>query len=106
VSVFVSFEVFVRPALLKMMGRRRLYRPEVTATLDADVTGPEEKLQFARVLIRRGPQGYTASPTGSSSSNLLSTVARANGLAMIPPGVQTARSGEEARVMLLRSLED
>jgi molybdopterin molybdotransferase len=106
VSAFVSFEVFIRPALLKMMGRRRLYRPEVTATLDGDVSGPAEKTQFARVLVRRGSRGYTASPTGSSSSNLLSTVARANGLAMIPPGVQTARSGEEVRVTLLRSLED
>jgi molybdopterin molybdotransferase len=88
-----------------MMGRRSLYRPEVTATLDADVSGPEEKLQFARVLLRRGPRGYRASPTGPPSSNLLSTVARANGLAMIPPGVQTARAGDEVRVMVLRSLE-
>src|SRR5437764_2385978 len=106
VSVFVSVEVFVRPALLRMMGRRGLYRPEVTATLGADVSGPEEKLQFARVLVRRGPDGYTASPTGPSSSNLLSTVAKANGLAMIPPGVQTARAGEGVRAMMLRSLED
>ena len=83
-----------------------MYRPEVTATLDADVSGPAEKLQYARVLVRRGAAGYTASPTGPSSSNLLSTVARANGLAMIPPGMQTARPGEEVRVMLLRSLED
>ena len=37
VSVFVSFEVFVRPALMKMMGRRQLFRPEVPATLEEDV---------------------------------------------------------------------
>ena len=106
VSAFVSFEVYVRPALLKMMGRRRLYRPEVTAALEGDVSGPEEKLQFARVLVRRDHGAYVANPTGPSSSNLLSTVARANGLAMIPPGVQMARTGETVRVMMLRSLED
>src|SRR5919201_502478 len=78
VSAFVSLEVFVRPAVLKMMGRRNLYRPEVTATLEADVSGPKEKLQFARVLVRRGPVGYTAAATGGSSSNLISTIARAN----------------------------
>jgi molybdopterin molybdotransferase len=106
VSAFVSFEVFVRPALLKMMGRRSLYRPEVTATLEADVSGPREKVQFARVLVRRGPGGYTAAVTGPSSSNLISTVARANGLAMVPAGVETTRAGEEVRVMVLRSMGD
>jgi molybdopterin molybdotransferase len=109
VSVFVSLEVFVRPAILKMMGRRNLFRPEVTAVLETDISGPEEKLQFARVLVRRRslhPGGFTASVTGPSSSNLVSTVVRANGLAMIPPGVETARAGEEVRVMLLRSMGD
>jgi molybdopterin molybdotransferase len=106
VSAFVSFEVFVRPALLKMMGRRTLYRPEITARLEADVSGPREKLQFARVLVHRAADGYTARPTGPSSSNLLSTVARANGLAMIPAGTETARAGEDVRVMLLRSMGD
>ena len=54
VSVFVSFEVFVRPALLKMMGRTQLERPEITATLTEDVGGPKGKLQFARVVVARG----------------------------------------------------
>lgn len=106
VSVFVSFEVFIRPALMKMMGRRDLYRPEVTAVLDADITGPREKTQFARVRVRRGGEGWVASPTGASSSNLLSTVARANGLAVIPEGTASVRAGGPCRVMLFRSLED
>lgn len=106
VSVFVSFEVFVRPALLKMMGRPDLFRPEVTATLTRHVSGPKEKLQFARVRVRRGEDGWTAEPTGSSGSNLLTTVARSNGLAMIPPGVETAEAGSEVRVMVFRALED
>lgn len=106
VSVFVAFEVLVRPAILKMMGRRQLFRPEVTAVLETDITGPREKTQFARVLVRRGPDGYRASVTGGRGSNLIATVARANGLAIVPPGVETARAGEECRVMLFRSLEE
>ncbi|MDP9343649.1 MAG: molybdopterin molybdotransferase MoeA [Actinomycetota bacterium] len=106
VSVFVSFEVLIRPAILKMMGRQDLFRPEVTATLAGEVSGPKEKLQFARVRVRRGPDGWVAEPTGSAHSNLISTVARANGLAMIPPGVETAHAGERYRVMLFRSLEE
>jgi molybdopterin molybdotransferase len=106
VSVFVSFEVFVRPALLKMMGRRTLSRPEVTATLTADVRGPKGKLQFARVEVRRDARGWSATPTGARGSNLISTVARANGLAMIPVGTETAPAGTTVPVMLFRSSED
>jgi molybdopterin molybdotransferase len=105
VSVFVSFEVFIRPALLKMMGRRGLYRPEVTARLETDIAGPREKTVFSRVLVRRGPDGWRAKSTGGRGSNLLATVARANGLAIIPPGVESLTAGQECRVMVFRSLE-
>ena len=103
VSVFVSFELFIRPALMKMMGRKDLSRPEVTARLKGDVSGPRGKMQFARVLVRREGDGYVATPTGGRGSNLLATVARANGLAMIPAGVEIARAGTDVRVMLFRS---
>jgi len=105
VSVFVSFEVLIRPAILKMMGRKKLFRPEVTARLDADVSGPKEKTQFARVLLRQGPDGYVATPTGARGSNLISTVSRANGLAIVPPGVETAPAGSEVKVMVFRPAE-
>ncbi len=106
VSVFVSFEVFVRPALMKMLGRSQVRRPEVTATLTQDVSGPVGKLQFARVVVARGADGWSATPTGGRGSNLISTVSRANGLAMIPVGTETAPAGSQVRVMLFRSSED
>ncbi|MDP9243133.1 MAG: molybdopterin molybdotransferase MoeA [Actinomycetota bacterium] len=105
VSVFASFEVFIRPALMKMMARRDLFRPEITAKLTADITGPRGKTQFARVLVRRTPGGRVAEPTGGSASNLISTIARANGLAIVPPGVETLRAGSDCRVMLFRAPE-
>ncbi len=105
VSVFVSFEVFIRPALRKMMGRRQLFRPEVTARLDADVTGPRGKAQFARVRVRRTTDGWVATPTGPRGSNLIATVSRANGLAIVPPGVETAPAGTEVTVMIFRPTE-
>ena len=106
VSVFVSLEVFVRPAILKMMGRRQLFRPEVAATLTDEVRGPRGKLQFARVEVRHDGTGWSATPTGGRGSNLMSTVARANGLAMIPEGTDLAPAGSSVRVMLFRSSED
>jgi len=106
VSVFVSFEVFIRPALRKMMGRRQLLRPEVTARLDTDVTGPVGKTQFARVRVRRTAEGWIATPTGPRGSNLIATVTRANGLAIVPPGVETAPAGSEVTVIVFRATED
>ena len=106
VSVFVSLEVFLRPAILKMMGRGHLFRPEVTARLTEDVRGPRGKLQFARVEVRREDAGWSAAPTGARGSNLISTVARANGLAMIPAGTDVASAGSTVKVMLFRSSED
>lgn len=105
VSVFVSFEMFVRPALMRMMGRPE-DRPEVTATLEAEVGGPPEKVRFARVRLRRRGQEWLAAPTGGRQSNLLATVSRANGLAIVPAGVETARTGEEIHVSLFREPED
>jgi molybdopterin molybdotransferase len=102
----VSFQVFIRPALMKMMGRRNLFRPEVTARLEQAVSGPKPKTQFARVRVRRTRDGWVATPTGGRGSNLIATVARANGLAIVPPGVETAEAGSEVRVMLFRSMED
>jgi molybdopterin molybdotransferase len=106
VSVFVSFEVFIRPALMKLMGRKQMFRPEVRARLTEDVVGPRGKTQFARVLVRPGASGeYEASPTGGRGSNLIATVSRANGLAIVPAGVERAAAGEEVDVWLFRSME-
>jgi molybdopterin molybdotransferase len=106
VSVFVSFEVFVRPALMKMMGRQQLFRPEVPATLEEDIIGPVGKTQFARVRVRRTKEGWVATPTGGRGSNLIATVAKANGLAVVPAGVETAIAGSSVKIILFRSMED
>jgi molybdopterin molybdotransferase len=106
VSVFVSFEVFIRPALLKMMGRKDVFRPEVTAVLETDVGGPKARTVFARVRVTRHNGDWHAASTGPGQSNLISTVAKANGLAIIPPGVETMAAGSKVRVMLFRALED
>ncbi|MGZ8613019.1 MAG: molybdopterin molybdotransferase MoeA, partial [Actinomycetota bacterium] len=106
VSVFVSFEIFIRPALRKMMGRRQIFRPEITARLDADVSGPVGKTQFARVRVKRTKQGWIATPTGGRGSNLIATVSRANGLAIVPASIETATAGSQVKVIVFRSSED
>lgn len=102
VSAFVSFELFVRPALLRMMGRRDLFRPEVIARLEGEIPGLPTKARLARVRVHPDDGGWTAVPTGGPGSNLLSTVGRANGLAVVPPGTAALGAGDRCRVMLFR----
>jgi molybdopterin biosynthesis enzyme len=84
-----------------MMGRPT-GRPEVTATLEANVTGPREKVQFARVRLRRSNGAWLAAPTGGRQSNLMATMSRADGLAVIPAGVETVAAGAPVRVVRVR----
>src|SRR4029453_16262812 len=106
VSVFVSFEMFVRPAILKMMGRTSLDRPEVTATLTGEIGGPKDKSVFARVEVSRASAGWAAEPAGGGGSHPTAPGARANGVVFLPPGVDHAVLGERVRVRLFRSSED
>jgi molybdopterin molybdotransferase len=106
VSAFVSFEMFVRPALLHMGGRRDLHRPEVSAVMDDEISGPTGKTVFSRVRVHRTDEGLRAQSTGGRSSNLFRTVTRANGLAVIPSGVERIEPGQEARVLVFRTLTE
>jgi molybdopterin molybdotransferase len=105
VSVFVSFEVFVRPALLRMMGRAG-ERRSVTATLEGELGGPSEKVRFARVRLRREGDEWRATPTGGGRSNLLATVSRAHGLAVVPIGVDRLGAGDRCRVVVIRDPDE
>jgi molybdopterin molybdotransferase len=105
VSVFVSFEILVRPALMRMMGRPE-GRPEVTATLEGEVGGPPEKVRFARVRLRRRGEEWLAAPTGGRQSNLLATLSRAHGLAVVPAGTPELRAGDRCRVIVFRDPDE
>ena len=101
VSAFVSFELFVRPALRRMQARADLNRPRVTAVLERDITSPEHKISFLRVKLRRdGPQ-WVASLTGPQGSGLLHSAVSADGLAEIPADRTAVAAGETVVVHLL-----
>jgi molybdopterin molybdotransferase len=74
--------------------------------LTGSIEGPTDKTVFARVDVSRGTDGWSATPTGGRGSNLISTVARANGLAILPPGSGSADAGERVTVLLFRAHED
>lgn len=105
VAAFVAFEVFVRPAVLKTMGRRDVQRPEVQAVLDAEVTGPAGVTVYvpARVSHREG--AWHATPTGPAAPHLLGAMVQANGMIVLPPGDTAHGPGERVRVQIFRALE-
>jgi molybdopterin molybdotransferase len=105
VSVFVSFELFIRPALLKMMGRTDLDRPVIQAAIDEQMDGLPDKTRYSRVLVYRDNGSWRAKSTGPAASNLLGTVVKANGLAVIPPGDVPVKAGEQVSVQLYRPLD-
>lgn len=101
VSSFVSFEAFVRPAIRHLQGRRDVQRPTVTARAAETLTAPPAKRGYLRVTLSRDDQGWTAAPTGHQGSHVISSIASADGLAVVPEDVTEIPAGEQVRVHLL-----
>ncbi|MBN2026910.1 MAG: molybdopterin molybdotransferase MoeA [Actinobacteria bacterium] len=101
VSVMVSFEQFVRPALLKMMGRARIYRPVVTAVLDSPLGRKTGRMEFIRVIVEWRDGRYHARATGPQGSGILKSMVVGNGLALLPKDVGRLEAGTEVTVQLL-----
>jgi molybdopterin molybdotransferase len=100
VSSMVSFEVFVRPAILKMMGRSNLAVPNITAIIEDPVENDGGRRFFARVVVSRRDGKYFARLTGPQGSGILTSMTRANGLAVIPEGTEEVKSGSTVKVMM------
>lgn len=106
VSVLVSFEVFVRPALARRAGAR--YAP---VTLPAVVTSgwssPEGRQQYHRVRLSRDVTGaYAAEPVSGPGSHLVGGLAQADGLAVIPAETVEVSTGSRVSVLPLRSVSE
>jgi molybdopterin molybdotransferase len=94
VSAYVSFEVFVRPLIRRMMGFTDIARPQVRATVLDGFASPGGKTQFARVDLDVVDGQYVIRSTGAQGSHILGGLARANALAVVPPDVTEVRPGD------------
>ncbi|MBT2505524.1 molybdopterin molybdotransferase MoeA [Streptomyces sp. ISL-98] len=101
VSSYVSFELFVRPAIRALMGLKDVHRPTVRATLSADkpLSSPAGKRQFLRGTYDE--ESGTVTPVGGAGSHLVAALARANALITVPEDATTAEPGTEVVVVLL-----
>ncbi len=101
VAAFVAFLQFGRPAILKMLGYRDWAPPIVRARLLAPCENRGQRRHFVRVLLERAGEEYVARPVGEQGSGILSSVALANGLAVIPEQWNEAPAGALVDVQLL-----
>lgn len=107
VSSLVSFELFVRPAILKMGGRTKLHRQVVQAQLEHQVTHSPDRNEFTRAIVTEhydqtsGGYRYTARTTGAQNSSRLLSMLGANALLRLAPGASVIEEGETVPALLL-----
>ncbi len=106
VSALVSFEVFARPALLKMAGHTQIYRPRENATLAHRIKHDPGRTEFQRVILTRRPDGtLEASTTGFQGSGRLLSMVGANGLIRLPEGQADFEAGAVVEAMIMGMVE-
>lgn len=101
VSCMVSFELFARPALLRMAGRERIYRRMFKATLTDTMRKRPKMLHFLRVVLREEGGRWYAGSTGPQGSGILRSMSVADGLAVGEEGLEEVVAGTEVWVMPL-----
>ena len=100
VGAMVSFELFVRPSILKAMGHRRLFRPMVRAVLQEPAVNEEVRPHLVRGIVSLRNDRYHVSTTGNQSSGRLSSMIQGNGLLRLAPEASYT-AGDEVDVLLL-----
>lgn len=101
VSVMVSFELFARPAILKMLGKTKLTKTTIEATLLDEVRRKDDRRHFLRVMLEEREGKYFARLTGGQGSGILLSMVRAQGLAIISEDVAHLPAGAQVQVMML-----
>ncbi|TET97157.1 MAG: molybdopterin molybdotransferase MoeA, partial [Dehalococcoidia bacterium] len=102
VSSMVTFELFARPALMKMIGKTNWQRPMVKAVAEERIVNRDDpRRYYARCIVRQKDGRYYASLTGPQGSGVLTSMVYANALTVIPPEVDEVQPGEEIDVIML-----
>ncbi len=106
VSSMVNYELFVRPAILKMMGKTNLAKPSVEAIMEDGIKNDDGRRVFARVVVQKREGTYYAKLTGPQGSGILRSMALANGLAIVPEDKEKVVKGDKLQIMMLDWSQD
>ncbi|HYQ82045.1 MAG TPA: hypothetical protein VEP68_11105, partial [Anaeromyxobacteraceae bacterium] len=102
VSTMITFEEFVRPALLRMMGHNRVIKRRLPATLREEVRKKGGKVNFLRVRLERINGNLVATTSGDQNTGILKTMIQADGIAVVPASQGDLRPGTTVEVQVLR----
>jgi molybdopterin molybdotransferase len=102
VSTMVTFELFVRPAIRKMMGHAQPFRRSVPVRTAEPISLRPRLQHFLRGIASDGPQGLEARLAGPQGSGILTSMVRANALLIIPEGQQETPTGSTVQALLFR----
>ena len=101
VSAYVSFEVFVLPAIRRMMGRTPYRRPMVHAVLAQDVTSVSGKRQYLRGVFEVTHRGAKVTPLEGTGSHLVGSLAQSNALIIVGEDETALNMGDTVRTLVL-----
>ena len=101
VSALLAFEMFGRPAIRRMLGREQLARPTVEGVLTGPIFNNDGRRVYARVEVERRDGAWYATPTGPQGSNILTSLSRANGLAVCPADLPRKEAGQAIKIIML-----
>jgi molybdopterin molybdotransferase len=101
VSAMMTFEQFVRPALLRMQGATRLHRPLVRSRLAETMRKKPGRMHLVRVALSREGDAVVARSTGNQSSGVLTSMTRAHGILIFPAEASELAAGAIASVQVL-----
>lgn len=101
VAAAVAFEQFARPAIRLLLGRRDLMRPVVQARPASRIENASARRLFLRVQVEPGADGFIAHLAGPRGSGALSSLARANGLLIVPETTAVVEPGDLLSVQML-----
>ncbi|MBI4286038.1 MAG: molybdopterin molybdotransferase MoeA [Chloroflexi bacterium] len=101
VSAMITFELFARPAILKMLGKQDFTKPTITAVLESPVENSDGRRVYARAIVEKRDGQYVARTTGPQGSGILTSMAMANGLVIVPEDRSRLNAGEAVQVMML-----
>ncbi len=105
VSALVTFELFVKPAIRRALGRRALYSPTVRVRVTHDVKTKGALAHFLRVRLSRDGEGWRAELTGPQGSGMISSLVQADGLLVVPEDVHELPAGSAAEVIVLHGTD-
>ena len=101
VSALTSFIQFVRPALLRLMGAKRIKKPIVNALLEEDISKQPGKVHLLRGYFTIKNNKFYVSTTGNQNSSVLRSMSAANCLIIIPENITKVKAGEEVAIQLI-----